>query len=168
MSQKFINNYVFFNKKMAYDCIRSNYVKNKIKGKSFSDEKFKKYIKNLMMIEDYVSGKNNGMFAAMWVHRAIEGRIVREGNRDVFVDLCEPRAKKKIMQEIKNKEGVVINYKEEYEAIRDELDPEWRAEEAERERKQVEERAKQEQKRMEKQRKEREKELKEWLKAGGK
>jgi len=112
--------------------VRTQYVKGKIKGKSFKNEKYRDYIEDLIYMELFLSGKALGMWSG---HR---------------------------MAELKDR------YKKDYLAIKTELNPNWRKEEAERRKKEREKELKKEKKRQQEERKQLKKYQKEWLKLGGK
>lgn len=68
---------------MHYRNIKTKYVRDKIKGKSFRNEKLKKYIWRLMLLERYVAGERVG-----WINALMLNQLIRQYKKE-YAKICE-------------------------------------------------------------------------------
>ena len=81
--------------------IRSNYIKNKIKGKSFK-ERSSKYFDDLIFIEEWVTGKAWGMGASMNWAQHIRDKYPKE-IKEIWTELNPVRYKSYLKQQAKDR-----------------------------------------------------------------
>ena len=81
---------------MTYAKIKTKYVRNKIKNKSFKNKKYRKYIDHLILLESYASGERFG-----WPGCNIVNRLTMKYEKEycaILKELLKPeKAEEKIL-----------------------------------------------------------------------
>lgn len=103
--------------KNFFSNVRTEYVKEKIKGRSFSDKDHREYVETLIMIEQYFAGEMKGWTTGYWV------KGVKEKLPEEFMEIGEemkPGFKAGLSKE-KKKEAERLRKEEERRAKKEEL-----------------------------------------------